>query len=300
MKKTIFILTLLLPVCFLFAQSDNNSKVYSNGIDNEESFVSQVGVGLNESDVWQLGNENSVVVDQTNDYLEQYDENWSNIRQNGNGNTAAVQQIVTTSPYLIKGGTLDADVDQIGDGNDAVVKQQGLWLNAKTQQNGDNGNAIQNQGMTKYSRKAALLSDANILQRTGVDRGSTAEQHQAGWQNDADIDQNAERSWANQVQVNDKKDLLIHRGWDVNQAYIKQFGGENNVAHQMQYFEKRARPNIANAVQNGDNHYSEEVQIGGFNDSDVHQIGDGNKVNVYQNTNNVPDPNFKHILPFNY
>jgi hypothetical protein len=303
MKKTIFILTLLLPFGFLFAQvNDNYSTVYTHGNDNAESFISQLGIGLNESMVHQVGDENSVNVDQTNRYTKQYDRTWSNIRQQtANENTATVVQLVTVNRNLPAGGPLISEIIQNGDGNDALVNQRGLWLNANTLQNGNNGNAEQYQGSSKYRpQDKAYLSDANIIQRINVDQESLAEQHQTGWQNDADIDQNAYRSKAVQIQVNDKWDLTGHRGIDVNQAEIIQTGGGSNIAYQVQYYKVRAVPNVANAFQNGSGNYSEEVQFGGYNDSSVEQIGDGNAVNVLQNTQNVRVPGFAVPLPTNY
>ena len=304
MKKTIFILTLLLPFGLLVAQVDNNySDVYTNGDDNANSAISQLGIGLNESMVRQVGDGNSVDVDQTNLYTKEYDRTWSDIKQQtgANRNSATVMQVVTINRNIPVGGPLISEIIQHGNDNDAVVNQQGLWLNANTLQNGDNGNAGQYQGFSKYRRAdKAYLSDANIIQRSNVDQGSVAEQYQTGWQNDANIDQDAYRSKAVQIQVNDKWYVTGHRGIDVNQAEIIQKGGGSNIAYQVQYYKVRAVPNDANAFQNGSGNYSEEVQFGGYNESHVRQVGNGNGVDVFQNTNNVPVPGFTNPLPTNY
>ena len=303
MKKTIFILTLLLPFGLLFAQVDNNySDVYSHGNDNAHSSISQLGIGLNRSMVRQVGDGNSVDVDQTNHYTKQYDEAWSDIKQQtlANRNSATVVQVVTADRSLPVGGKLMSEIIQHGDDNDAIVKQQGLWLNANTLQNGDNGNAGQYQGMSKYRRsEKAYLSDADIIQRSNVDQGSVAEQYQTGWQNDANIDQDAYRSKAVQIQINDKWNITGHRGIDVNQADIIQKGGGSNVAYQVQYYNGRAVPNDANAFQNGSGNYSEEVQYGGYNFSNVQQVGNGNAVDVYQRTNVRSIPGLTSGLPTN-
>ncbi len=300
MKRTIFILTLLLPICFLFAQFNNNSEVISVGDENAESFISQTGTGLNDSYLYQRGDGNSGKVTQTNEFLRQGDENWSNVFQKGMDNSATVEQI--TYHWIFAGaGMIIADVDQVGDGNVAEVKQKGLGLNATIRQNGNNGVAKQYQGMSVYRRgEKAYLSDAYIIQRTQVDQGSVAEQHQVGLQNDAEIDQNSWRSRAEQIQINDKMVLKGHRGIRVNQAMIKQTNGGSNVAHQLQYYPSDAVPNVANTLQNGNRNYSEEVQFGGGNNSDVLQRGDGNRVNVMQTSNARLDPGLSIPTMYQY
>lgn len=320
MKKTIFILTLLLPVCFLFAQKNvsdinqhgngsyvevtqegdlNYSDVYTRGDRNAMSFVAQEGAGINNSDVHQFGNGNSVNVSQENLYTKLYDENNSDIYQDGHRNEAIVDQVIVASRAFPLGGKLNADIDQNGNGNKADVGQEGLWNNARINQLGDRGIANQYQGTSKFYDGHAYISDARIRQGPRVDEFSRAQQDQVGYQNDAVIVQNSRRgSVALQVQINEVAAITGHRGIDVNQADIEQRGG-NNEAYQLQYYTLRARPNDANVYQRGMGNYSQEVQIGGDNLSDVMQIGDRNSSKVVQRANGVSDPATTG-LPFSY
>ncbi len=320
MKKTIFILTLLLPVCFLFAQNNvsliqqygngsdvkvtqegdlNYSNVYTDGDRNAMSFVSQEGAGINDSEVGQYGNGNTVDVSQQNLYTKLYDENTSDIYQNGNRNSASVDQVIVVTRAFPLGGKLNADVDQNGDGNTADVGQEGLWNNARINQLGNRGIANQYQGTSKFYDGHAYISDARIRQGPRVDEFSRAQQDQVGYQNDAFIIQNSRRgSVALQVQINDVEAVMGHRGIDVNQAFIEQRGG-NNEAYQLQYYTVRAMPNDANVYQRGMGNFSQEVQIGGDNYSDIVQMGDRNKSKVLQRANGVSDPATTG-LPFSY
>ena len=112
MKKTIFILTLLLPFGLLCAQSNvdqqgdfnfvkvsqegekNLSDVHTWGDGNAFSFVVQKGVGVNVSDVDQDEDGNSVNVTQELFSLTRLlDINLSIIDQDGKENSAIVHQI---------------------------------------------------------------------------------------------------------------------------------------------------------------------------------------------------------------
>jgi len=314
-------LTLLLPVCFLFAQKNlsdinqhgnqnfvkveqegnlNYSDVFTMGDRNARSFVSQEGAGVNWSDANQFGNGNSVNVSQENLYTKLYDENKSDILQVGNRNSATVDQVVVVSRAFPLGGKLNADIDQFGYGNAATAEQRGLWDNAIIYQDGNNGIAKQHQGTSKFYDGHAYISDAIIHQGPNVNGGSKAQQDQVGYQNDAFIMQDSRnQSVALQVQINDAGVLMGHRGINVNQADIAQFGGGANEAYQLQYYEVRAMPNVANALQVGSRNFSKEVQIGGDNLSDVMQMGNGNKSNVVQRANGVSDPATTG-LPFSY
>ncbi|MCK5691580.1 MAG: hypothetical protein KAI08_01995 [Bacteroidales bacterium] len=322
MKKTIFILTLLLPVCFLFAQDDNvsdldqwgnnndafvtqtgdlnYSKVYTDGNGNAVSYVNQLGVGENYSRAFQDGKGNTVDVDQENRLTKKYDLNTSYIKQEGDWNTATVDQVVVRNGRYSLGGTLDSDIRQFGNNNDAIVDQEGLWINADIRQNGKEGNANVYQGKSKYYVGDAYVSDALIVQGDQVKKESTAEQHQVGLQNDAYINQNSPNgSMALQVQINTKGVITTHRGIDVNQARIYQSDGGNNAAYQMQFYNNvGGDPNIAYAKQQGKDNFSMEVQVGGDNLSNVLQDGDGNYGNVTQNANGVRTPDLTGPNPF--
>lgn len=322
MKKTIFILTLLLPVCFLFAQDDNvsdldqlgnnndasitqagdlnYSKVYTDGNWNAKSFVNQDGKGENYSRAFQDGKGNTVDVDQDNQHTNFYDLNTSYIKQEGNWNTATVDQVVVKNGKYSLGGKLDSDIRQVGNDNDAIVDQKGLWINADIRQNGKEGNANVYQGTSTYYVGDAYVSDADIVQGDKVKGESTAEQHQVGLQNDAYINQNSPKgSQAVQVQINAKRVITTHRGIDVNQAQIFQSDGGNNAAYQAQFYNnKGVDPNIAYAKQQGKDNFSMEVQAGGDNLSNVFQDGDGNYGMVKQNANGISAPDLTGPNPF--
>lgn len=327
MKRTIFILTLLLPVCFLFAQDDNKSDVdqwgngnfvkvtqvgdqnesdvFTVGHNNEKSFVYQEGKGRNYSDINQEwdANRNSADVNQINDYKKANDFNESEVFQHGHGNHANVDQIVSKHNNLYpNGGKVDSKVTQNGNRNTAVVDQEGLGIKATIRQNGNASKAKIFQGTSKYYTGLAYRSDGTIIQRGQVSNNSKGKQHQVGLQNTAKIDQNSGNgSIAEQIQINAKGKIKTANSFNVNDAYIEQSDGGANTAYQMQFFNNKGDdPNIAYAVQEGSRNYSQEVQIGGDNLSDVHQDGNGNTSKVYQQANGVANPTTLVALPFNY
>jgi hypothetical protein len=322
MKKTIFILTLLLPFGLLIAQdndsdidqwgngngvavtqtgAENWSNVFTVGNNNQPSFVDQVGVGESNSNAVQFGNGNSVDVSQLNHFTKDHDLANSQIYQNGLTNSATVDQWVVNHPtQFILGGEVIADVEQDGNGNDATVDQEGLWINANIFQDGNNGVANQYQGTSDYYDGRAFLSDADIDQGSNVNGESVAEQHQVGLQNDAYINQDSwNGSHAEQLQINAKGAITGHRFIDVNQAEIYQSDGGNNQAYQAQFFNNQGvDPNVASVIQEGIGNYSLEVQVGGDNLSSVHQFGNNNDSDVYQKAHNVADPTLNTANPF--
>jgi hypothetical protein len=322
MKKTIFILTLLLPFGLLVAQDNisdidqmgngngvtvtqtgamNLSTVYTNGNQNSPSFVDQVGVGKSISDATQTGDGNTVDVGQLNHFTNPYDAANSEIDQVGNNNEATVDQWVVNHPnQFILGGEVNSDISQDGNGNEANVDQEGLWINANIFQDGNHGEANQYQGTSAYYNGRAFLSDADIEQGPSVNGGSVAEQHQVGLQNNAEIYQDAwNGSQAEQLQINVKGTITGHRYIDVNVATIDQSNGGNNQAYQAQFFNNQgSSANIASVMQDGAGNYSLEVQVGGDNWSDVIQSGNNNSSDVKQNSHNVADPSLLVANPF--
>jgi hypothetical protein len=323
MKKTIFILTLLLPFGLLVAQPNNFSDIdqwgnangvavtqtgdlnYSNvftlGNGNAQSFVDQTGKGISNSNAAQFGNGNTVNVGQDNNFTKTYDEANSDIHQYGNNNDATVDQLVVNHPNRFPlGGPINSNITQDGNGNSAIVDQEGLWLNADIFQDGNRGIAKQYQGTSDYYDGRAFVSDADIHQGTSVNGFSTAEQHQVGLQNDALIEQNSwNGSEAKQLQINAKGTITVHRGIDVNQAYIEQHGGGANEAYQAQFFNNQGvTPNIATIIQDGRRNESLQLQVGGDNFSDVHQFGNDNSSSVTQHSHNVSDPTLLMANPF--
>jgi hypothetical protein len=320
MKKTIFILTLLLPFGLLVAQYNNsdvdqkgngnelvvsqtgnlnNSIVFTKGNGNAKSFVEQVGKGENDSKAVQKANGNTVDVYQDNSFIKPKDLNKSRIRQTGNNNDATVSQVLVNKQMFANGGKLRSNIKQTGNGNKANVDQLGLKVNAKILQDGNNSKANVYQGTSSLYTGKAFLSDAEINQGTNTKGNSLAEQHQVGLQNDAYINQDSKNgSKAVQVQINAKGQIMNARSFDVNNADITQSGGDNK-AYQMQFFNNKGiLANVANVVQDGKGNYSREIQIGGDNLSDVNQIGNNNSSDVYQNAHNVTAPNLMGGNPF--
>lgn len=213
MKKTIFILTLLLPFCFLFAQPDadsdqiginnsvivdqngnlNYSRVLTYGNDNTPSFVTQTGHGVNDSYVYQgsfldAADGNTARVTQDNTALKLGDNNYSKIDQNGDYNDATVHQIAVESMY---GAPRTSNIYQHGYDNTADVFQEGKSLNSyinQTETGSYNTGLVNQQG---------ARSDANIRQ-TGD--WNTADVQQEGLRNTADIDQLGYNGTAKQYQ----------------------------------------------------------------------------------------------------
>ena len=311
MKKTIFILTLLLPICVLFAQY-NKSYVDTHGNSNSMSFVAQESAngGYNMSDVDQLQDGNRVNVAQVNTDPTTgswWDRNNSDIYQDGVGNYAVVGQIHGTiadaTADTPSGGLLDADIKQLGDGNTAIVSQEGVNNFGTIRQNGNRGVAIQYQGKSWYfdAGTPTRYNDAYIWQGPNVDGGSRAEQYQEGTQNDAHIWQNSDNaSKAVQIQVNDKP-TYSYPIQDLNEAFIWQEDGGNNRAYQLQYYtDNGAERNYARVHQTGSDNYSQQVQFGGDNKSITNQTGGVNGVHVLQTSNGITTAPFYPTLPVHY
>lgn len=326
MKKTIFILTLLLPIGLLCAQShvsqngsfnfvdvdqvgiENHSDVSTTGDFNAFSFVNQEGNGFNDSDVDQLNNGNRVNVNQVNDVLKFNSDNYSTINQTGNWNSAMVDQVMVNSLVPL-GGKLTAEVEQKGDYNMALVKQEGYVVVGTITQKGDLGIANQFQGTSYHLPPGSIarVSDATIMQRENVDGFSRAEQHQAGWQNTANIDQDAGGfSKAVQIQINERGTFTgaPFSPLKLNDADINQRGGDGNKAMQLQVLTGdapgNAAPNVASLEQIGNGNWSREIQVGGDTESTVYQKGDGNVSDVFQNVNSVIVPGIASLPPFFY
>ena len=250
MKKTIFLLALILPVCSLVAQppvptitlggnlslvgqagNGNDATVVQTGVDNY-SLVNSHG-DRNTDVIVQTGTTNYSYVDQAtgNDatvvqtgYIDKpLNVNYSWIEQGGNNNSATVVQDHNGLPPT---GTvaLEAYIDQSGNGNTATQLQGpdpdselgGLW--AKTVQSGDRNTAVQQQH--KHDNKA-------LVWQTGD--GNSA------------------------VQVQDVK---VDGDASFNNAFIWQDGNNNQTATQVQ----NGGENWAVAIATGNGNSSTQVQ----------------------------------------
>lgn len=315
MKKTIFILTLLLPFGLLCAQStiidlgnendvdveqvglDNHSHVYTDGDYNAPSFVHQRGDGTNNSDVDQLADGNKAEVDQTNDYL--LDVNQANVYQTGNWNTATVTQVAWGGGVLPVMTGRTANVNQAGDYNRATVTQDGKNLEAWVIQPGNRNRAnVDQYGIGSYAnveqvgdRNRARVRQEGIRQDADINQwgnGGRARQIQGvgiykdipgpNVGNEAQIDQtvNSRRARASQFQEG-----------RYNDAYIYQDAGRRNIAYQVQINELHTPP-------------LQEV-----NDADIYQGGGGMNKAFQLQDYSVPgaDPNTAYVEQngrFNY
>ncbi|TFH23456.1 MAG: hypothetical protein E4H10_12110 [Bacteroidia bacterium] len=325
MKKTFFLLALILPVCTVIAQlpepiipvalnySDvdqvggfnhatvsqdgtyNWSTVNTLGIGNAESSVVQTG-SMNNSTANQDGWFNSVNVIQKNAYLQTTEENlnFSWINQLGNGNYAEVNQEHDKYNGRDLPGTLDAFALQTGNGNESMQHQKGMRDVAIVLQMGDDGTAVQKQGNSAYlDYRNAYSSYAAIVQLSHSD-DSKAEQHQAGVWNIAGIIQGSDRSIAKQEQLSDKTSDPSNIPFDLpNVAGIVQeelgFLKKDNKAYQVQYYDGvSAVGNWAGALQIGGGNVSTQLQYGGNNVSTVSQLGGNNEAYVEQTNGASP------------
>jgi len=320
MKKTVFLLLLLLPLCSLIAQpfpftlnvvpvdvervhtgwqigNDNSAEgvqvgdlSYINvvivGDDNAYSLWLQQGDGGNFAEVEQITNNSDFYLHQKNEdgNLDNY--NSASIDQNGLGGHSAtvVQEFINAEGDA---GTQEAWLLQNNENNSSVQMQKGKYNTVKAVQNGTNNRVIQNQGMLPpwLAQGAAYNSDARVWQFSTADN-NTSRQLQVGSQNDATIWQGYDDSYALQLQVSDADvDLLAD---PVNKAIINQWFGfadhTGNRAYQVQYYKAEVGgQNYAIVSQLGSNdNVSVQVQLGGGNDSRVWQNGEDNNMKSLQ------------------
>jgi len=323
MKKTVFLLAFILPVCALFAQlpapvipldgnistveqiGDDNeynltqdgtrnfAEVYTVGEGNAVSFVDQDGT-WNTNTVTQMGDGNSVDVTQKNEYdPNPWNLNFSWIEQTGNDNTAEVYQSHQPLGATDHLGPLVSYTHQSGDRNASVQKQKGLINLAIVAQAGNDGSASQFQGTSEHvPDEYSYGAVAAIVQLPGADF-AVAEQHQVGAFNAAGIIQNSDESFAGQLQISDQDEHISNLLETPNVAGIIQDGSTSsgNEAYQVQYYDNVTDfGNWAGAYQNGGDNYSMQVQAGGQNASGVIQVGDGNVSNVTQSHHGASVP----------
>ena len=324
MKKTVFLLALILPVCTVIAQLPepatplpgnvslvnqdgmfnhvavtqdgeyNLSTVNTLGFFNRKSSVDQEG-GMNNSQVFQLGLGNDVDVTQMNadeeDDVENLNFSW--ISQLGGGNEATVVQEHAKYNDRDIPGTLDAFVLQTGDRNEATQHQTGMRDLAIVYQDGRSGIAVQKQGNVERIMDGNAYSSLAVIVQESSSKGSEAYQAQVGTWNVAGILQGADDGIAKQVQLSDKPtnpDNLLDLP---NVAGIVQEGlgflDEDNEAYQVQYYDGESTyGNWAGALQIGGDNISTQLQYGGNNLSGVLQIGLGNEAYVRQSNGAVP------------
>jgi len=317
MKKTIFILTLLLPCCLLFAQPDsdvsqlgidnsveveqtgflNYSLVRTRGDFNTPSFVDQMGDGVNNSYVRQGSNAtpadgNTADVTQENDYLLSGDDNESDINQDGHFNTATVEQIAEQS---IHGVARTSDIDQLGSGNTAWVYQKGKMSDAKIHQSGDDNTGRVKQEGNKLDGYINQSGWANF-----------AAVKQAGYKQDADIDQRG--AWGIAKQLQGKRKIINpHTESRLNEAKILQTGfawGSTAEQHQdgkQNYaYIKQDASDLSTAMQiqvnlEGHNTFGTGHDV---NVADIRQRnGENNEAYQFQHFSvHGADPNFANVV----
>jgi hypothetical protein len=315
MKKTVFLLALILPVCALVAQlpapvipldgnisavvqmGDDNSytltqdgtrnfaEVTTIGDKNAASVVDQNGA-WNTSTVEQFSDKSYVDVTQTNDAPQNgWDLNFSYIEQTGEKHDATVVQNHRPYGSSTHPGPLVAYAFQSGTNNSSVQKQEGMIDLAIVNQAGENGTAIQKQGMSDY-KGGHGYGNLAIIDQLSTAKGSESEQQQVGAWNVAGIMQGSDKSQARQLQISDKDGHIGSPVEMPNVAGIFQMEGattKGNEAYQVQYYDGTSPyGNWAGAVQIGGHNTSMQVQAGGNNVSGVLQVGDGNNSDVWQ------------------
>jgi len=186
MKKTFFLLALILPVCSLLAQTIP-TPVMPDADDQNYLMIT--------SD----GSNNVANVDQ------QGKDNWSTVFQDGNSNKAVVKQINHNTTNALNPDNYDnvvSTVTQLGNGNRAKVTQEhdgtlgplGV-MTANILQDGNNNRATQKQGPGNKTgvMMADIFQDGN---------GNKANQEQGGYLNNEFITQVGNSNVAKQFQGN--------------------------------------------------------------------------------------------------
>ena len=316
MKKTVFLLALILPVCALVAQlpapvipldgnlsvvvqmgidnsyeldqvgTRNYAEVYTMGNKNAESFVDQSG-SWNTSTVEQNSNKSWVDVTQKNTApVNGWDLNFSYIEQTGTKHDATVVQEHFAYDPPAHPGPLVAYTFQSGSGNSSTQYQKGMIDLAIVVQEGEKGTAIQMQGMNGFGTETSFGAVA-IIDQVNTSKGSEAVQKQSGAWNVAGILQGSDKSHAGQLQVSDKAGHIGNPLEMPNVAGIIQMEGfgytKGNEAYQVQYYDGTSPyGNWAGALQVGGHNVSYQTQVGGNNASGVVQMGDGNNSDVFQ------------------
>ncbi len=276
----------------------NESKV-NQGLSNTASKQNRALVQQGDTGA-QQGQKNKAQIDQDGDNNQartnqRYDKNQALTQQLGNDNYADIEQIANPDNSI--GHT--AEVDQIGNLNDAWVRQNGNGARneATTYQDGDNNFSFQTQFSSAVSglgNNAVVSQGRNNVLNTvayqlwwdleGVDDimnspfnlgradNSVAFQFQSGDDNIAAALQYSADNYAEQWQQGNG-----------NHAYSDQndFGapsGGGNYAKQDQSGDN----NEAGIAQNGSNHRSFQTQIGNKNKALSTQRGLDNDVNIHQ------------------
>lgn len=324
MKKTVFLLALILPVCALVAQlpapvipldgnisavvqmGDDNSytltqdgtrnfaEVYTMGDKNAASAVDQNG-SWNTSTVEQNSDKSYVNVTQTNETpVNGWDLNFSYIEQSGEKHDATVYQKNATDGSVTHPGPLVTYAFQDGINNSSNQEQYGKINLAIVAQAGENGTAEQYQGRSQYEAGKSFGGLA-IIDQLASAKGSEAEQHQVGAWNVAGIMQGSDKSQARQLQISDMEGHIGSPLEMPNVAGIIQMEGattKGNEAYQVQYYDGTSPyGNWAGAVQVGGHNVSLQMQAGGNNASGVLQVGDGNNSSVMQSNGAVMPSN---------
>ena len=262
MKKTIFLLALILPVCSLVAQPPAVSSLPDDGINH--SIILQNG-DANNANVTQVGLTNWSLIETTDggniDVIDQDGgTNYSYLYQNKKNQAYVTQTSVQEKPHNINLSWINqpgkrniANVTQDHNGSTAgpgeVVLEAYLW------QSGDDNEATQIQGPAPEGESKGLWA---VTVQTGDD--NDAYQKQKKDNNHALILQKGSNNGAEQ-----RQDL----GNDVasnNHAFIWQRGDNNRTASQ---------------VQNGDNNWAIAIEPGDGNSSYQEQgKPDGSKLAV--------------------
>ncbi len=324
MKKTIFLLALVLPVCSMVAQplvgdlptddvnlsvivqveNSNSSVVTQDGLnnysfihslngENAENIVDQDG-GTNYSYVMQ-NKGNSAVVTQQSRQLPEHNVNLSWIDQSGEGNAATVLQQhngMTAGPAFV---VLEAYIDQSGDNNIAGQIQgpapgtetEGLY--ATIDQSGDLNEAFQKQ--KKDGNYAEIIQEgdenkAMQYQDLGAE-GTVASNNVAFIWQEGDLNQTAVQS-----QNGDDNWAIALVPGSSNSSYQEQGkGGTETAERNVAVVYQDGDGNDAVQKQIGHENIAGSVQFGDINESTQHQKGEQNiAISVQTGNGTIADP----------
>ena len=270
MKKTLFLLAFILPVCSLVLGQTIPTPVVPSAAD--QNFLEIESVGLN----------NVAKVDQ------QGKDNWATVDQAGIGNRAIVNQINHNTKNATNPTNADniiSTVNQTGNNNKAFVTQEhdgtmgplGVMTSDIDQVgNGNKATHIQGPG----SKTGVMLA---VAEQTGLN--NTAHQEQHGYRNQEFVIQNGNNNVGRQFQGNNLmgSNAVILQPAHNNRASQTQLSGtaQNALILQEGNGNKATQNqegwvNLALTHQPGHNNVASQEQAGPLNLAAIRQVTNGN------------------------
>ena len=236
-----------------------------NSLDSLSGQSSQVAEGENFSDIDQNGNNNSAAARQNGG------ENYSSISQKSTGSIARVSQIASDNYSVINQTNNNGFVEvsqESGQRQDSIVNQHGLEGNAVTvrQYYGQSNDSFIVQGVEGGSESN---NTAIVVQRGPFNKGYISQTD--GDANYADVKQYGERGTSYVIQKGSDNQAFLYETGDHNESYILQ----NSVGGAGHY---------ADVMQNGSSNVSTITQISDsvVGQAYVSQTGTGNQASTIQ------------------